>query len=71
VLLREKLNALEYAIIALSAVGAALIAMAKSSGGGPQPTAGGDLLVFVSMFAATVMIVPWHIYAARDIDMGR
>ncbi len=57
VLLKEKLRAFEYGLIVLSAAGAVLIAMAKSSVGGPQPTLRGDLLVFVSMFAAMVMII--------------
>jgi drug/metabolite transporter (DMT)-like permease len=56
-LLKEKLKAFEYGLIALSAAGAVLIAMAKSTVGGPHPTLRGDLLVFVSMFAAMVMII--------------
>jgi drug/metabolite transporter (DMT)-like permease len=56
-LLKEKLKAFEYGLIALSAAGAVLIAMAKSAVGGPRPSLRGDLLVFVSMFAAMVMII--------------
>jgi drug/metabolite transporter (DMT)-like permease len=57
VTLREKLTALEYGLIALSAAGAVLIATAKSTVAGPQPTMRGDLLVFLSMFAAMLMIL--------------
>src|SRR5438552_6932649 len=41
----------------LSAAGAVLIAIAKKTVAGPQPTVKGDLLVFLSMFAAMVMIL--------------
>jgi drug/metabolite transporter (DMT)-like permease len=57
VLLKEKLRAFEYGLIAISAAGAVLIAMAKSTVGGSQPTLSGDLLIFGSMFAAMVMII--------------
>jgi drug/metabolite transporter (DMT)-like permease len=57
VLLKEKLNAFEYGLMVLSAAGAVLIAIAKKTVAGPQPTVKGDLLVFLSMFAAMVMIL--------------
>jgi len=57
VLLKEKLQVSEYGLMTLSAAGAVLIAMAKRSMAGPQPTIRGDLLVFLSMFAALVMIL--------------
>jgi drug/metabolite transporter (DMT)-like permease len=56
-LFKERLKAYEYGLILLSAGGAVLIAFSKKSSGGPQPTLEGDLLVFVSMFAALVMIL--------------
>ena len=56
-LLKEKLNAFEYGLMVLSAAGAVLIAIAKKTVAGPQPTVKGDLLVFLSMFAAMVMIL--------------
>ena len=57
VLLKEKLQVFEYGLMTLSAAGAVLIAMAKRTMAGPQPTIRGDLLVFLSMFAALVMIL--------------
>jgi len=57
VLLKEKLNAFEYGLMMLSAAGAVLITIAKKAVAGPQPTVKGDLLVFLSMFAAMVMIL--------------
>jgi drug/metabolite transporter (DMT)-like permease len=41
----------------VSACGAVLIATAKKVVAGPQPTTKGDLLVFLSMFAAMVIIL--------------
>jgi len=55
--LKEKLNASEYGLIVLSAAGAVFIATAKKTVAGPQPTMRGDLLVFLSMFAAMLMIL--------------
>jgi drug/metabolite transporter (DMT)-like permease len=57
VLFKEKLKPYEYGLMLLSAAGAILIAVSKKSATGPQPTLQGDLLVFVSMFAALVMIL--------------
>jgi drug/metabolite transporter (DMT)-like permease len=57
VLFKEKLKSYEYGLMLLSAAGAILIAVSKKSATGPQPTLQGDLLVFVSMFAALVMIL--------------
>ncbi|PYV80171.1 MAG: EamA family transporter [Acidobacteria bacterium] len=57
VLLKEKLNAFEYGLMMLSAAGAVLITIAKKAVAGPQSTVKGDLLVFLSMFAAMVMIL--------------
>ena len=57
VLFKDKLKRYEYGLMLLSAMGAVLIAFSKKSSGGPQPTLEGDLLVFVSMFAALVMIL--------------
>jgi drug/metabolite transporter (DMT)-like permease len=56
-LLKEKLDAFEYGLMVLSAAGALLIAISKKSVAGPQPTIKGDLLVFLSMFAAVAMIL--------------
>jgi drug/metabolite transporter (DMT)-like permease len=56
-LLKEKLKAFEYGLMVASAGGAALIATAKKVVAGPQPTTRGDLLVFLSMFAAMVMVL--------------
>ena len=57
VLFKDKLKSYEYGLMLLSAAGAVLIAFSKKSSGAPQPTLEGDLLVFVSMFAALVMIL--------------
>src|SRR5205823_3553965 len=57
VFFKDKLKSYEYGLMLLSAAGAVLIAFSKKSTGGPQPTLEGDLLVFVSMFAALVMIL--------------
>src|SRR5207237_9893839 len=57
VLFKDKLKSYEYGLMLLSAAGTVLIAFSKKSSGGPQPTLQGDLLVFVSMFAALVMIL--------------
>ena len=57
VFFKDKLKSYEYGLMLLSAAGAVLIAFSKKSSGGPQPTLEGDLLVFVSMFAALVMIL--------------
>jgi len=56
-LFKDKLKGYEYVLMLLSALGAILIAFSRKSVGGPQPTVTGDLLVFVSMFAALVMIL--------------
>ena len=56
-LFKDKLKDYEYGLMLLSALGAVLIAFSRKSAGGPQPTITGDLLVFVSMFAALVMIL--------------
>jgi drug/metabolite transporter (DMT)-like permease len=56
-LLEEKLKAFEYGLMVASAGGAALIAIGKRVAVGPQPTTRGDLLVFLSMFAATGMVL--------------
>ncbi|HKT24332.1 MAG TPA: DMT family transporter [Terriglobales bacterium] len=56
-LFKDKLKDFEYGLMLLSALGAVLIAFSRKSAGGPQPTITGDLLVFVSMFAALVMIL--------------
>lgn len=56
-LFKDKLKGYEYGLMVLSALGAVLIAFSRRSAGGPQPTITGDLLVFVSMFAALVMIL--------------
>jgi drug/metabolite transporter (DMT)-like permease len=56
-LLKEKLKAFEYALMVASAGGAVLIATAKKVVAGPQPTTRGDLLVFLSMFAAMGMVL--------------
>ncbi len=54
-LLKEKLRPFEYGLMGASAGGAGLIAMAEKAG--PQPTMKGDLLVFLSMFAAMVIVL--------------
>ena len=56
-LFKDKLKDYEYGLMVLSVLGAVLIAFSRKSAGGPQPTITGDLLVFVSMFAALVMIL--------------
>jgi len=56
-LFKDKLKAFEYGLMLLSALGAVLIAFSRKSVGGPQSTITGDLLVFLSMFAALVMIL--------------
>jgi drug/metabolite transporter (DMT)-like permease len=50
--LKERLHALEWGAIALSALGAILIARSTGGGYGPRPALRGDLLVFLSLFAA-------------------
>jgi drug/metabolite transporter (DMT)-like permease len=51
--LKEKLHPLDWAMLALSALGAVFIALSSlKSTGGPQPPLKGDLLVLLSMFAA-------------------
>ena len=58
VILHERLHGLEYAALALSAMGAILIALSSRQVlTGPQPSLHGDLLVFVSMCAATANIL--------------
>ena len=54
---KDKLKPYEYGVMLISAAGAVLIAFSKRSSGGPQSTLPGDLLVFVSMFAALVMML--------------
>lgn len=56
-LFKDKLKGYEYGLMLVSALGAVLIAFSRNNVGGPQPTITGDLLVFVSMFAALVMIL--------------
>ena len=56
-LFQDKLRSYEYGLMLLSALGAVLIGFSRKTAGGPQPTITGDLLVFVSMFAALVMIL--------------
>ena len=56
-LLKEKLKAFEYGLMVTSAGGAALIATAKKVVAGPPPTTRGDLLVFLSVFAAMAMVL--------------
>jgi drug/metabolite transporter (DMT)-like permease len=53
---KDRLKLYEYGVMLISAAGAVLIAFSKSSGG-TQSTLPGDLLVFVSMFAAVVMML--------------
>ena len=57
VLLKERLKLFEYGLMVLSAGGAVLIAASKKPVAGPQPTARGDLLVFLSMFAVVAMVI--------------
>ena len=57
VLLKDKLKAFEYGLMVASAAGAGLIAAGKRAATGPQPTTKGDLLVFLSMFAAMAMVL--------------
>lgn len=57
--LHERLNRIEWAILLLSPVGAALIALSTkgSAGGSSEPTRSGDLLVLLSMVAAAIFIL--------------
>ncbi len=55
--LDERLGWIEWTALALSAAGVVLIAVSKNSSRGPQASVKGDLLVFVSLFAAVVMIL--------------
>ncbi len=56
--LRERLSGREWVVLALSALGAVLIAISGAPAAHvPQPTAKGDLLVLISMLAAMVMIL--------------
>jgi drug/metabolite transporter (DMT)-like permease len=57
VLLKDRLRGYEYGLMLLSGVGVVLIALARKSSGGPQPSPRGDLLVFLSMFGGLVMIL--------------
>jgi drug/metabolite transporter (DMT)-like permease len=66
--LHERLRRVEWAILLLSACGATLIALSgRHSGSGPQPTLRGDMLVFLSMIAAVVMIlITKHLVARHN-----
>lgn len=58
VVLHERLHGLEYGALALSAIGAILIALSsRESLQGPRASWHGDLLVLVSMCAAVVMVL--------------
>lgn len=58
IFLKERLSRLEWGALLLSAGGAVLIAMsAAANQAGPRPTARGDLLVLISLFAAVAMIL--------------
>jgi drug/metabolite transporter (DMT)-like permease len=56
--LHERLHAVEWAALVLSALGAMLISISSlHHTQGPRPTLHGDLLVLISMFAAAVMVL--------------
>ncbi|MCU1301390.1 MAG: putative 10 drug/metabolite exporter, family, superfamily [Candidatus Sulfotelmatobacter sp.] len=56
VFLNERLHGVEWGMLALSATGAVLIAFSsRNTISGPQPTAKGDFLVLLAMFAAVAM----------------
>ena len=56
--LQERLTPVEWAVLSLSPLGVLVIALSsRSAANGSGPTLAGDLLVFVSMIAATVMIL--------------
>jgi drug/metabolite transporter (DMT)-like permease len=58
VVLHERLRGVEWGALSVSALGAGLIAVSsKDSGSGSGPSLHGDLLVFLSMFAAVVMVL--------------
>lgn len=58
VILHERLHGLEYGALAISAIGAVLIALSsRQILSGPQPSLHGDFLVFLSMCAATANIL--------------
>lgn len=58
VVLHERLRAIEWGALGLSALGAGLIALSSRGGGGDSgPSLHGDLLVLASMFAAVVMVL--------------
>ncbi|MFL6303268.1 MAG: DMT family transporter [Candidatus Sulfotelmatobacter sp.] len=58
VVLQERLRAVEWGVLALSALGAGLIALSsRSTAGNSGPSLHGDLLVLGSMFAAMVMVL--------------
>ena len=58
VFLKERLRHLEWGILALSALGAVLIAVSGfQKTGGPRPSWKGDVLVLLSLLAAAVMIL--------------
>ena len=58
VVLHERLRGIEWAALALSALGAVLIALSsRGSGSDAGPSLHGDLLVFASMFAAAVNVL--------------
>jgi drug/metabolite transporter (DMT)-like permease len=76
--MKERLRAIEWAVLALSAAGVALISLSSHTDpGGPQPSAHGDLLVVGSLVASVVMILatkrlmeqydPLHVTAAMLI----
>lgn len=56
--LHERLRRMEWGVLALSAVGAGLIALSSRRGTSDSgPSLHGDLLVLASMFAAVVMVL--------------
>ena len=58
VFLHERLHAVDWGVLGLSAMGALLIARSSRSAiHGPQPSVLGDSLVLLSMFAAVVMVL--------------
>ena len=57
IFLHERLKPVEWGVLSLSAVGAVLIAISRSSSKGPQASSLGDGLVVISLIAAVVMIL--------------
>lgn len=58
IFLRERLRSIEWLALGVSVLGAMLIALSHSvSGHSPRPSAAGDLLVLISLIAATAMIL--------------